>query len=331
MADPEDDGKAEEEAKASDLPSGYLATLTAQQAAVLVRLKALLAESEYADDVASHADEDRWLLRFLRATMAKKSTTRIFQLEAAIARLRETLAWRKQMGLNQPFESVAVPDEYELFQAVRPQHMWVDRKAGTLVMIDQLGLVGSYVKASHLTSQQWEECLAYNAESVAHSLRTEFREEIQGIHAIIDEHGLGFGILKRIGMIKQINHVASTHFPETVGTLVAWNLGVGTRDSIVFLNCPPDPWMVNFPTLARISIIRTGYVFPRLFATFKSFLDADTVSKIHVHKSIPAAEFARIYDVDQLPMTYGGNSEVHVPAPLDAPSKYHAEAAAPSK
>jgi len=250
----------------------------------------MLADSKYARDVAQHPDGDRFLLRFLRASMKSKHHKRIFQTKAAFKRAVETLEFRREQGFNRSFSEVPVPTTYHIYRELSPQYCWVDKKRETLVYIERFGFLGSYLQRHHLTDEEWISSLAYNNEKTAHWLRTFFDEERLGIDVIVDLRGLTTGLVSRYSLLKLINGVISKHFPES---------------------------------LNKITIINAPFVFASLFKVIRTFMDPDTISKITIHYSLPKTFLRENFDTDFLPVEFGGDCEYVMPIPRDAPAKYH--------
>lgn len=274
--------------------SGYLTSLSVQQAAALVELEARVQASEFRADVYEVLEDEprRFLLRFLRATMKSKSSKRIFVVQAAYKRLCDTLQWRRDRGFNVPFNEIARPEKYDdPYLLVRPGHFWVDHTSGTLLSIDKFGFLGNYLRASSLEPGEWVSCIGFQAETNMALLRqTELRE----YDVIVDMRGLGRGIFGRIAIVKLLNSVFSTHYPEMIRT---------------------------------IRVVNAGFWFERLWTLIVNsrMLDADFASKVSVSKRVPKEQFAKEFDEALLPVEYGGRNAVAVPLTRDAPAKFHEE------
>lgn len=182
---------------AKALPSGFEGRLTPQQSVALEELKAQLAESQYAEEIATHPDGDKFLLRFLRASMKSKNSKRIFNLPAAMARLEDTLEFRRAHGLDSPFDEVAPPKELDIFRQLIVSDWWADEKRNTLVVIQRFGFCFTFAKrGKHLSDEEMVRAIAYMNEETARNL-AQFPQDI-GMEVIVDLRGLGRGVFSRV-------------------------------------------------------------------------------------------------------------------------------------
>jgi len=290
--DPAEQLENKEEAQVSSRHLGFHETLNEQQRAALEELRTIVREGEFAEDLERIDDEETdFLLRFLRATMRHKHTTRVFDVKAAAKRLNSTLRWKRSLGLNKPFAEMEKPSLFDLYLKHRPQFMYVD-PSGYVVSVDKLGLLASYLKVDFLNSDQLLHCVAYQAEMNMATLRkSRFRE----YHVILDVKGLTWGVFSRISLIRMLNRIFADHYPEIIRT---------------------------------IHIVHAGFVWEKLWKLISTFIDSDTRSKVQVFRGIPAEQFRAEWDPLQLPKEYGGDANVLVRVPLDAPKKFHHQAAA---
>lgn len=71
----------------------------------------------------------------------------------------------------------------------------------------------------------------------------------------------------------------------------------------------------NYPELIRkVYVVNAPWVFARVFAVVKAFVDPNTIAKVEVSKGIPKKVFANVFNMEQLPQEYGGESSEFVRA-----------------
>uniref|UniRef100_A0A7S3PJY2 CRAL-TRIO domain-containing protein n=1 Tax=Aplanochytrium stocchinoi TaxID=215587 RepID=A0A7S3PJY2_9STRA len=261
--------------------SGFLGSLNEQQSEALDELKERMKESKFAETIKNHPQGDCYLLRFLRATMKNKTSKRVFRVEDAEKRLLKVLEWKESNQIQEP------PEKLDVFRKVYPNYHWVDSKAGTLVWINRLGEAFNNMKPEHLTREMWGHCVGHEMEMAEEELRStvEPGQEFRGYVSVADCKGIGLGALTRLSLISFISDTAGYNYPEVVGKIV---------------------------------LVNTPWIFPKLFAAFKPFIDKDTLSKFQIHSDIPLEFFRNEFDLDKLPVEYGGNNEMTVPYPLDS-------------
>jgi len=98
--------------------TGFLDTLTEQQAESLAKLKELVNESEYAEAINARPEGDKYLLKYLRATMKDKKKKRIFYVPAAYTRLISTWQWKLDNNVKERGE------KQDLLQEVYPRYYY---------------------------------------------------------------------------------------------------------------------------------------------------------------------------------------------------------------
>jgi len=272
-----------------DARTGFESNLTAQQRAELAKLKGLLAAGEYAADVAQNPDGDRWVLRFLRASMRDKGGKREFDADAAHARILQTLEWRREHGVDKVRWRVEAGEpESELYaryrDELRPRYDFIDSATGRLVRVERFAATACFVDAKALTEAEWTAVLVEDCERIMHALRLESKRrghEVATNMNILDQRGSSLAIVRRIPLLRLMNDVASLHYPELV---------------------------------AAVFLVNCARAFTVVFSVCKPFLDAETLSKIHVSSSIPKEKLAAAFDPELLPVEFGGRNPVVVPA-----------------
>jgi len=174
------------------------------------------------------------------------------------------------------------------YHEVYPYVEWKDRKAGTVVRVERLGLLFNNVKRSHFTTDEWLHNLGYNTNCTDIKLREIYEEtgkDIPGYIVLADWKGGGLGILSRIGMLKMFNSIAADNFPETLDKVYIFNVPV-------FIS----------------KLVNLG----------KSFVDPVTMSKMEFIPGTPKELFRELFEIEKLPKEYGGESEEVLGIPMDA-------------
>lgn len=281
--------------------TGYQGNLTPQQTQALHQLKTRLETLPYYhEEILAHPDGERWLLRFMRATMRDKNRTRVFEADEAFKRVKKTYEFRHKYEIEAMMrrlvaaregeeERAAAPSDYGRFKEVRP-HLLVESLEGEPILIEKMGLLSSHVDVNAFAEEEWIRCFAFESEMVLHSMRKESRRrkrEVSTAHAIIDERGVGAGIMSRMKLFGVMNEVASICYPEM---------------------------------LEKIFVVNAPRIFTTMFSLVKPFIDENTISKLVVHRGVPLKELAAVMDIEtQLPVEYGGgNTEGVVKVPLHA-------------
>jgi hypothetical protein len=208
--------------------SGFEASLSAQQAQELAELKTLFEHKSpaYLPDLAQNPDGDRFLLRFLRATMKDKQGARVFDAHKAHVRLLKTLDWRRKYkvdDLRRALETGGeMPKGYDMYKKVRPALDFVDPATGRPVHVERFGLLANHLDPHHFPMDDWITYFAVDSERILLSMREESAKRQQDVSAmitVIDEAGVGWSSLSRLGFFKIMNEVSAEHYPELLGSI----------------------------------------------------------------------------------------------------------------
>ena len=266
--------------------SGFEGTLNAQQQDALAELKRLLEASEFAEDVRNHPDGDQWVLRFLRATMKDKHGDRVFDAQAAEARMKRTLKWRRDNGADDIMRSLmegtpkAPEGYYDICKASIPFEVLVNPADGTIFRYDRFGAGASQVDESALTLEQWSRCVAFTMESMLHTMREQSKihgREISTYFTLVDVSGISLsGIVARRKFVQFMSDIGAEHYPETLG----------------------KTWLCNSP-----------WYFSKIWAMVKPFIDKDTQMKLIVHSSVPVEDVLKYLPKALLLKEFGGENE----------------------
>lgn len=267
--------------------TGYLDNLTTQQSLVFSQLREQLNTSQYAPDLSQEpSSHDTFLLRFLRATMRDKSSDRIFVLDAAYARLVATFEFRRLHGYAEVI--ARPPEKYELFQELYPCVDVVNESTGQLVRFNYFGKFVSNLDCKIMSGEDWIKCFIFDSHGIQvilTELSKRFKREISTYVSVADASGISLiGVAGRVDFIKSMSGNAADHFPETLG---------------------------------RTLIIQCPWLFPKIFAVVRPFLDKDTLSKFVLCSTIPVEEFEKLLPKKDWPKAYGGDGPV-MKIPLSA-------------
>ena len=217
-----------------------------------------------------------------------KSSKGAFNIKKSMKRIVGFLEWCEDFGFNVPTGDIEMPPKYTEYKASKPSHIYLDPKAKTAVLIEKFGYTFSNIDTKRMTPREWEECIGYtgfNNRGMLREAHRKFGREPTGVHAIIDEKGLGWGFASRLKFVKFVNGIVGERFPESV-------------DKVYIVNAP--------------------LIFSGLFAMIKPALDKDLVAKISVTSGIPTELLRSNLDPTLLPEEYGGdNTEVKVPKTVD--------------
>lgn len=243
------------------------------------------------DNTHGNADADRFLLQFLRATMKSKNKNRIFNVDAAEKRLIATFEFRRKHRLNERIRDTDPPPKLDVYYKHYPLHRWFDDKRQTLVNVDRLGLMMSYLDTKVMSLDEWEACFAYEMEKINQGLSKageKYGIECRGYLSISDFRGAGMGLFGRLSIFRIMDSMLETHFPEMV----------------------QKAYIINAPRVVSA-----------VYAAAKSFLNAETARKLAITTHVPTEEFQSMLEIEKLPKFLGGTSDVIVPFGVDVPDK----------
>jgi hypothetical protein len=264
--------------------SGFEGNLSPQQTQVFEALQARVTGT-FQDDLAGMKFPNRYILRFLRATMKNG----IFQLEEAERRLVDTLLWRRShqvFDIRAGIEMGVFPDQYEFYRdEVRPRLQWIDEHTGRLVHMERLGKLTAHVNVQAFDPSTWDTFFITDMETIM--MRLDQESETRGYEisthvTVVDNTGLCFGgVHKSKAVLQQMNEIASQHYPELT---------------------------------ARIYMLKSPFM---LRALLSCVLSCDTFSKMEA-VTVKALSSLLSNAQEHLPEEYDGNSSHQLGIPLHA-------------
>jgi hypothetical protein len=174
----------------------------------------------------------RFLLRFLRATM---DASRTFHLAPALARVTETLTWRKEHGvtaLREALERGEFPPGYEEYRTVvRPRMRWTDKQTGQLVHFERFGHFVSTCKQEVYAKEDWEKFFICDLESVLLALEEESDRRGVEVSTYVTisccEGASLFSLPAKTPMLAGAMRLGGLHYPEIAGQAYFFNVSWG--------------------------------------------------------------------------------------------------------
>lgn len=272
--------------------TGFEVNLTEAQKVALDELKKRMEKSEYAQELLENPDGDRFVLRFLRATMKDKSGARVFDVNAAEERLKRTMQWRRDVQADELRKGIENGDEIrpegqDICYNQIPYVMVVHPETGDVFRFDRFATSASNLNDSALTTEQWTKNVAYTMEKTMYLLRQQSKvhgREISTYSTIVDASGVSLtGIVSRRKFVQFMSFLGAEYYPEMLG----------------------KTWIVNCP-----------WYFDKIWTMVKPFIDKDTLQKLFVKSGMPVEEFLKVMPKSAILKEFGGDNETILPKPV---------------
>ncbi|KAJ4725433.1 Phosphatidylinositol/phosphatidylcholine transfer protein [Melia azedarach] len=220
----------------------------------------------------SRHDDYHTLLRFLKA--------RDFNIEKTIQMWEEMLIWRKEYGTDTILEDFEFEELEEVLQYYPQGYHGVD-KEGRPVYIELLGKAHPSRLMRITTIDRY---LKYHVQEFEKALLEKFpacsiaaKRRICSTTTILDVHGLGIKNFTRTAanLLAAMTKIDNSYYPETLHRMYIVNAGPGFKKM--------------------------------LWPAAQKFLDAKTISKIHVLEPKSLGKLLEVIDSSQLPDFLGGS------------------------
>lgn len=217
--------------------------------------------------------DDSTLLRFLRA--------RKFDVALAQKMFEEHEEWRKEFGVATIFEDFHY-DEKPIVAKFYPQYYHKTDKDGRPVYIEELGAVNLTEMYKITTQDRMLKNLVWEYESFVHYRLPACSRKagylIETSCTILDLKGISISSAAQVlSYVREASFIGQNQYPERMGKF----------------------YLINAP-----------FGFSTAFRLFKPFLDPVTVSKIFILGSSYQKELLKQIPSENLPVKFGGKSEV---------------------
>jgi len=264
--------------------TGFEGRMTPQQQTALTELKAKLEKSEYATDILSHPDQDRWILRFLRATMKDKNGARLFQVDAAEDRILKTAEWRKRMGADDMMRAIEAgdfvsqrPKHWDMFIKQFPYLLVANKENGEHYRFDRFASSMSHADIGTMPVEEWQKCIHWTMEIYMNSMRLTAKalgKEISYYTTVVDCSQISLtGVIARRKFVQLMSDTGAEYYPEMLG---------------------------------KTFLVKCPWYFDKIWSMVKPFIDKDTLNKLIVASSFPMEDIVKIIPPEYLIKEYGG-------------------------
>lgn len=241
--------------------SGTIGDLSPKQADVLKNFR------EKVKDVLRPGDDDRFLLRWLRA--------RSFDLRKSEIMLRNHMEWRKKMNLEKLKDEFKVP---EVIQKYDGGGVFGHDKDGcpvwiyTIGRLDPKGLLRAAKKSDIINDKL----------VTLEKIFDIFKEESEKRGKVVDQ----------VVVIEDLDQLGMRHL---------WKPGIELFTEALSI------YEAHYPEILKTGIvINAPRIFPIAFNLVKPFLSEETLKKIKILGKDYKEELLKHIDADQLPVYYGG-------------------------
>lgn len=250
--------------------SGYIGTLTPQQAQVLEKLKDHVHNKL---QVKNNRFDDSFFLRFCRA--------RQFEYEKVVKMFEDMLKWRAENHVDE-IHKLDFPEMAQAWQFIPHGYFGVDKK-GRPVYIECYSNLDIKKMFAIMPRDRFIKYFIAGYERLVHVI---FKEASRARGKLIERtvtilDGKGFGVSQALSsdnrdFLQMAIKIAQDYYPEM---------------------------------MAKMFIINTGFTFKALWAMAKPFLDKKTKEKISILGSDYKKALNEWIDDDQLPQMLGGTNQ----------------------